>query len=355
MFPIVEAGSPALEGTTLPAFVVARDGLYLRKQSLLGLSQTKVERVAHLPAGKPFLDYRLPKLPAELMGQVVGFFRAVYDRQQTEALVLLLWQDDRFELLVPSQSTTSVSVRHKLDLVGPAGRVPPGRHDPLARRLLGLCECDRRRRRGGPRRTPRRRRRSTPATAIVVGGARRRRLSLRRPPEPGARAAPGDRAAARRVAGASEGSPRATAQVVAEGAGAHAAAGQDGGRWAIARPAKARRTPRRRGSSCREARLSAPRRSRADIRHDRRSGRCLVASSLSVVAASAHSCWRHWFGISLHSSREALLVLVDGDVFEYGNALRQEFPASAVGLTRPRPSPAGSAKQVSPARRSRST
>jgi len=122
MFPIVEAGSPALEGTTLPAFVVARDGLYLRKQSLLGLSQTKVERVAHLPAGKPFLDYRLPKLPAELMGQVVGFFRAVYDRQQTEALVLLLWQDDRFEILVPSQSTTSVSVRHKLDHSGlPAG------------------------------------------------------------------------------------------------------------------------------------------------------------------------------------------------------------------------------------------
>jgi hypothetical protein len=49
------------------------------------------------------------------MGRVVGFFRAVYDRQQTEALVLLLWQDDRFELLVPSQSTSAVSVRHKLD------------------------------------------------------------------------------------------------------------------------------------------------------------------------------------------------------------------------------------------------
>ena len=122
MFPIVEAGSPALEGTTLPAFVVARDGLYLRKQSLLGLSQTKVERVAHLPVGKPFLDYRLPKLPSELMGRVVGFFRAVYDRQQSEALVLLLWQGDRFELLVPRQSATSVSVRHKLDHSGlPAG------------------------------------------------------------------------------------------------------------------------------------------------------------------------------------------------------------------------------------------
>lgn len=115
MFPIVEAGSPALDRAALPAFVVARDGLYLRKRSLLGLSQTKVERVAHLPSGKTFIDYRLGKLPAELMSQVVGFFRAVYEHQKTEAIVLLLWQGDHFELLVPAQSATAASVRHKLD------------------------------------------------------------------------------------------------------------------------------------------------------------------------------------------------------------------------------------------------
>ena len=70
MFPIVEAG-PALEAASLPAFVVARDGLYLRKRSLLGLSQTKVGRVAHLPDGKEFVDYALPKVPADLMARAV--------------------------------------------------------------------------------------------------------------------------------------------------------------------------------------------------------------------------------------------------------------------------------------------
>jgi hypothetical protein len=30
--------------TSLPAFLVARDGVYLRKRILLGLSQTKLER-----------------------------------------------------------------------------------------------------------------------------------------------------------------------------------------------------------------------------------------------------------------------------------------------------------------------
>ena len=105
MFPILEAG-PSLEGATLPAFVVARDGLYLRKRSLLGLSQTKVGRIAHLPAGTEFVDYALPKVPADLMARVVGFFRAVYRLHQTEAAVLLVWRDGVFDLVVPAQKVT---------------------------------------------------------------------------------------------------------------------------------------------------------------------------------------------------------------------------------------------------------
>src|SRR5439155_7734634 len=82
MFPILEAGS-SLDQASLPAFVVARDGLYLRKRSLLGLSQTKVGRIAHLPEGREFLDYALPKVPQDLMARAVGFFRAVYRLQRT--------------------------------------------------------------------------------------------------------------------------------------------------------------------------------------------------------------------------------------------------------------------------------
>jgi proteasome lid subunit RPN8/RPN11 len=121
MFPILEAG-PSLEHTSLPAFVVARDGLYLRKRSLLGLSQTKVGRVAHLPEGREFVDYALPKVPADLMARAVGFFRAVYRLQRTEAAVLLVWRDGSFDLAVPAQKVSSVSVR--FDLAD--GDVPAG-------------------------------------------------------------------------------------------------------------------------------------------------------------------------------------------------------------------------------------
>lgn len=113
MFPIIEAGS-SLDLAKLPAFVVARDGLYLRKRSLLGLSQTKVGRIAHLPEGREFVDYALPKVPADLMARAVGFFRAVYRLHRTEAAVLLVWRDSGFDLVVPAQKVSSVSVRFDL-------------------------------------------------------------------------------------------------------------------------------------------------------------------------------------------------------------------------------------------------
>lgn len=113
MFPILAAGSPA-DGAILPAFFVARDGVYLRKQTLLGESQTKVERVAHLPAAEEYVEYALPKVPADLMARVVGFFRAVYRLRRTEALVLLLWEDGQFAVHVPRQRVSGSSVKFTL-------------------------------------------------------------------------------------------------------------------------------------------------------------------------------------------------------------------------------------------------
>jgi hypothetical protein len=113
MFPILVAGAMA-DGATFPAFVVAHDGVYLRKQTLLGESQTKVERVAHLPVEDEYLDYALPRVPADLMGRVVGFFRAVYRLHRTEALVLLLWEDAALSVHVPTQRVSGSSVKFTL-------------------------------------------------------------------------------------------------------------------------------------------------------------------------------------------------------------------------------------------------
>lgn len=113
MFPIL-AADQAAEGLSLPAFLVARDGVYLRKRTLLGESQTKVERLAHLPGAEEYVEYALPKIPADLMGRVVGFFRLVYRAQRTEALVLLLWEGGQFAVHVPRQRVSASSVKFAL-------------------------------------------------------------------------------------------------------------------------------------------------------------------------------------------------------------------------------------------------
>jgi PRTRC genetic system protein A len=124
LFPIIAADESAAEEVSLPAFVVARDGLYLRKRSLLGLSQVQVDEVAHLPAAREYLEYELPKVPASLMGQVVGFFRAIWSRQKSEALALLIWDGSVFGLIVPEQRAGAASVKHRLE----TSDVPSGAH-----------------------------------------------------------------------------------------------------------------------------------------------------------------------------------------------------------------------------------
>jgi hypothetical protein len=113
-FPIVAVNDSAAAELALPAFLVARDGLYLRKRSLLGLSQTRVDEVAHLPAAREYLEYALPKVPAALMAQVVGFFRAIWSRQKSEAIALLTWDGESFGLVIPEQRAGVASVKHRL-------------------------------------------------------------------------------------------------------------------------------------------------------------------------------------------------------------------------------------------------
>ena len=121
MFPILVAGQP-LDGVSLPAFVVARDGLYLRKRSLLGLSQTKVGRVAHLPDGSEFVDYALPPVPQDLMARVVGFFRAAWRAIRPRPRSSCCGATGRSTSPCRKQRVSSVSVKFEVA----AGDLPQG-------------------------------------------------------------------------------------------------------------------------------------------------------------------------------------------------------------------------------------
>jgi len=135
--------------------------------------------------------------------QVVGFFRACMTASKPRASWLLLWQDDRFESCALAIDDVGLGPA-QLDPSGLPGRGPAWSARSTLRRLLGLLRVR-------PTKTTEA---DLDGLHVVVGdllrrrprcrGARRRRFIASVSPEPGARAARAIRAAARRVAGASE-------------------------------------------------------------------------------------------------------------------------------------------------------
>jgi len=336
-----------------PAFVVARDGLYLRKQSLLGsVNRGRASRSS--PGRKPLLDYRLPKLPAELMGQGrrVSSGRC-YERQQTEASCCCCGgtiTSNCGAIAIDDIGLRPAQARS----LGPAGRVPAWSatiHSHGA--FSAFASGDGRRRRGGTSTDSTSRRRTTPATpirlrpALVVDGYRfgvRQSQVLERPR---AVVPPPDEWLAR-----VKGGPAPRRKSWPKAPGAHTAAGKDGGRLGHRQTGDGSTnssTPRQ--GSCRGDSGTGPRRPRADLRHDRKERQMPTASSLSVVAASAHSCWRHWFDFSPTAPARPCSCSSTRRLRTWQRA-SQEIPGiRPSAVTRPRPSPAGLAKQrFSPAK-----
>ena len=87
-------------------YLVAAEGVYLVKRTGLYRSITRADRIVGPQSQAPALELDLPKIPRELMERVYGFFDAVYQKWQGEAIVLLFYDPDRrdFRVGVPRQT-----------------------------------------------------------------------------------------------------------------------------------------------------------------------------------------------------------------------------------------------------------
>lgn len=111
--PIVQVGE---EPESLPAFVVAGNGIFLRKHSALGLTQSKVTKIAHLPEAEPELDYQLPPIPAAVAAKIGGFLRAADVKYGGEGAVLLcLNEKNEWDIVIPRQDASGADVRYFVD------------------------------------------------------------------------------------------------------------------------------------------------------------------------------------------------------------------------------------------------
>jgi len=109
------------KGTELPEtgtyYIVAKDGVFLRKDTGLIKATVKVNRVSFLEELEPTATFNLPRVPSETLVRVLLFFRSVYRRSKSEAVVLAHYCEEtrNYFLSCPNQLVTEASVRYKSD------------------------------------------------------------------------------------------------------------------------------------------------------------------------------------------------------------------------------------------------
>ena len=90
-------------------YVLASNGLFQVRITDAFRATTRVEGgVPGLDAEIERVDMRFPRLPADLVGRVVAFFEAIYERYGSEAMVLLFYcaAERRFEVGIPPQTVS---------------------------------------------------------------------------------------------------------------------------------------------------------------------------------------------------------------------------------------------------------
>lgn len=97
-----------------PFYIVAGDGLFLNRDTVLGRAFVKQKYYpSHLPrlGGEQF-GWIAPIIPKEIFAQIVHFFTRIYDKYKAEAEVILLMdlETKEWEIFVPFQKVSGGSV-----------------------------------------------------------------------------------------------------------------------------------------------------------------------------------------------------------------------------------------------------
>jgi proteasome lid subunit RPN8/RPN11 len=98
------------------AYVLAANGWFLRKSNELYASVTAVKSADFLGQLTEGGMFKTVKIPKEILMQVNGFMKAVYDKHKSESVVLLYhsFSQKRWIWAVPEQEVASASVNYKM-------------------------------------------------------------------------------------------------------------------------------------------------------------------------------------------------------------------------------------------------
>lgn len=87
-------------------YLLTRDGLFLVKRTPFFEATVPVRGIPWLESQAPGVRLVAPPLPTALLLQTVAFFKAGYERYQSEAVALLAWREASrtYELVIPHQT-----------------------------------------------------------------------------------------------------------------------------------------------------------------------------------------------------------------------------------------------------------
>lgn len=96
-------------------YIVARGGIYLKKTLDLVESITPVDKISFLKDLPTFGAINIPKFPPKMFGNIVGFFKEVYEKYKSEAVVLIYYNKDKqsFKIFAPEQEVSSASLSYE--------------------------------------------------------------------------------------------------------------------------------------------------------------------------------------------------------------------------------------------------
>ena len=107
-------------------WIVGSNGIFLKVENLIGTAVIPVSKMEERPGTKEdyqvpgllkietSLVYSIPKIPKELMVQIVDFFREVYNQKKAEAIVLLFMnkKTKEYKITCPKQKVGGASVSY---------------------------------------------------------------------------------------------------------------------------------------------------------------------------------------------------------------------------------------------------
>jgi len=115
MFPIhVHDGESEVPDDPI-LYIIAKDGIYLRKKLGLIESQVKVDKISILEPVETYAAMDIEKIPADLVAQIWTFFADVYDDLRSEVNVLLYYHEENKEywIRVPFQKVSAAGVSYE--------------------------------------------------------------------------------------------------------------------------------------------------------------------------------------------------------------------------------------------------